>query len=273
MQRILALLFFLLTASLPVFAGPVFDNVVKTGVLRCAFTSVDPYIYKDLADGKVRGPVADILEKATAQIDLKVEWVAEVGYADFADGFKTGRYDALCSMLSFAPQRARVTRFTDPIFYLPFYAYGRTTETRFKQMDDLNSDALKAAVTDGEVFERMTRERFPLTPHQSHPNMTLQGQLFLDVADSKADYVVHDAQIFKQFALKNPDRIKPLFSEPVHIVPVGWALPLGEDDLANLINASLRTMHDLDLVDKILDKYKMTEKEVLRINKNYTIPE
>lgn len=272
MRQLLLALALLLIAA-PAMAGEIFDRVIKTGTLRCAYTSVDPYIYKDLNDGKIKGPAAEIFEKLTAQIDLKIEWVAEVGYADFADGFKSGRYDALCSMLSQSPQRARVTRFTEPMFYLPFYAYGREGETRFTKMDDLNNAALKAAITDGEVFERMTRERFPLAVHQSHPNMTPQGQLFLDVADGKADFVVHDAQIYKQFAQKNPKRIKSLFTTPVHIVPVGWGLPLGEDDLANLINASLRTMHDLDLVDQILDKYNMTDKEVLRLNKNFSLPE
>lgn len=250
-----------------------YDRVLKTNILRCAYTSVDPHIRKDPNTGEISGPLHDIAEAMASAVNITVEWSDEVGHADFAEGLKTGRYDAYCGILAIAPQRARVAAFTDPILYIPYYAYTKNDETRFASPADLNKPDIRTGVIDGEIFQAMSRKYFPNAQEHSLPNMTPQGQLFMDLAQGKADVVIHDPLILQQYSLKNPDQIKRAFKTPLEVYPVGYAVSPDEGKLRDMLNTALLSLHRLGKIDEILNGYGIDDTLFYRVTLPYNLPE
>ena len=246
-----------------------YDRVMRTGVLRCAYTSVNPHIYHNPATGTINGPVADIANTMAEQLELTIDWVAEVGHGEFAEGFRTGRYDAYCGILAISPHRARVATYTIPLFYTPYYVYGRTNEARFNTLADINTAAVKAAVIDGEVFQRMTHTHLPQTKEYSLPNMTPAGQLFVDVAANKADVVIHDPLIAHQYITNNPGKIHRLIPHPVEVYPVAFTVSPDEDALEDLLNAGLSSMHNFGEIESILKNHGIDATTFYRVAKPY----
>jgi len=139
------------------------ERVIRTGIIRCAYVTLDPYIYRDLGSKNepLRGPTVDVAEAVADALSLKIEWTAEVTFAEFAEGFKSNRYDAFCGHIAMAPGRARVAAFTDPVYYVPYYVFARPDETRFTSLSEANTSDFQAAVIDGEVFQFMTQKYVP----------------------------------------------------------------------------------------------------------------
>src|ERR1035441_7647986 len=83
MKNVILALLVLLTA-LPAFAADkqadeVYDRVVKTHTLRCAYTIYPPFIAKDTATGEISGLFHDLLEQMGKELGIKIVWAEEVG--------------------------------------------------------------------------------------------------------------------------------------------------------------------------------------------------
>ncbi len=148
-----------------------FERVTRTNTLRCAYASVNPDIMVNQKTGNVEGYMVDVANAIAEKLGLKVEWVEEVGFADFAEGLKNGRYDAFCGMIAMAPHRSRAALFTIPTLYMPMYAYVRKDDDRFHSLADMNKDGIKSVVIDGEVFQVVTRKYLPNTTEYSLPRL------------------------------------------------------------------------------------------------------
>lgn len=262
--------------SLPAFAAEkesAHDRVMRTGVLRCAWATGAPWIYKNLGSGVIEGPITDIVREMAASLSLKVEWAAEVGYADFAEGFKAGRYDAFCGILTITPARARVVAFTDPYAYMPLYAYVRTGETRFKSLEDMNRPGIRAGVIDGEVFQALTRKLLPQAEEISLPNMTPQSMLFNELDTKKVDVVFHDPLVKVGYEKNNPGQIATAFPRPIGVNAMGFAIDSRDQALRDTLNIALLSMRDTGKLDDILNGYGLDKTVTYRIPKSYEAPE
>lgn len=237
-----------------------FERVVRTNTLRCGFAAAPPMIYKDNHTGEILGGYAKIAEKMASLLELKLEWVAEVGFADFAEGLKTGRYDAFCGVLSQAPQRSRVVRFTDPIAYYPFEVYVRKGDKRFQSIAAMNKPDVKVGTIDGEVFQIITRKHLPDAQEMSLPNMSPDSQLFLDLIDGKVDVLIHSPVMYEEFEANNGDKLDKPFAKPIELYPVGFAVAPEEHEMAEMFNTALRSMHILGDVDELLTQNGLSRK-------------
>ncbi len=108
-----------------------YDRVMRTGTLRCAYIQWPVLFVKNLQTGQFEGAYADIFAEIGKQLNLKVEWVEEVGTSNAFEGLKSGRIDAVCAPFTPNPQRARVTDFTVPVVYMPYVAMVKANDTRF----------------------------------------------------------------------------------------------------------------------------------------------
>lgn len=263
----------LFCAAFPVFAAEkesTFDRVLRTGEIRCAYAPAYPYITKETVSEDVVGPTADIFRDIADSLGLKVLWVAEVGFADFAEGFKTGRYDAFCGVLTATAPRSRVAAFTVPVVFIAHDIFVRENETRFKNLEDLNQPDVKAAVTDGESFQYKTRKYLPRTQEHSLPNMTPPAQLLMDVADGKADLVMHDSVLVPLYNEQNPDKkLKPVLTDPLEVNPNVFAVPLGEQDFLNMLNTALLSMQNMGEIEKIFVNHGLGGRAVHFVAKPY----
>lgn len=268
-------LFFLLTVAAllsgiqPSYAETAFERVLRTNTLRCAYASIDPYIYKDIKTDRVNGFIADIAREMGKRLDLKVEYVAEVGFADFAEGFKTGRYDAFCGGMTVTPKRTRVALYTYPLGKVPHYAYLKKGEDRFEIEEDMNSSEFKAGSIDGEVFEIFTKKFFPKSQIISYPNLTLPGQLFVDLADGKYDFLVHDDLIYGQYKTANKGKVVRAFGKPLETNPIAFSVGIGEQNLLEMLNTTIQLMHDDGVIDRILNQNNIGDASLIRVHSPY----
>ena len=115
-----------------------YHRVLRTGTLRCGYATSGTSLYKDPNTGELTGYIADIVRAFGEKLDTKIEWTAEVGYADFAEGLKNGRYDMFCGPISITPARAKAVVFSTPYIYKAFYVYVRHGENRFSAYESMN---------------------------------------------------------------------------------------------------------------------------------------
>jgi len=246
-----------------------YERVMRTGVIRCAYASVGRHIRKDANTQQVIGPIPEIMEAVTESLSLKLEWTAEVGYADFAEGLNQGRYDMFCGALSVVPSRARVVQFTHPIFFTLVTAYVRAAETRFTDLSSLNVPNVKAATIDGEGFQKVTNKYLTDVQEISYPNMTQGDQILLDLVSGKVDTVVHDAVIVRDFLQNNPGTVKRLFEKPLEIFPYAFAVSPKEHSLKNMIDSTLLYLHALGRIDEILERNDIDDATYYRVSLPY----
>jgi ABC-type amino acid transport substrate-binding protein len=249
-----------------------YERVLKTGILRCAYASASPNVVKDLKTGKLTGPIPEIAEAMAETLSLKVEWVAEVGYADFAEGLASGRYDAFCGILAMAPFRARVAAFTSPIYYNPYYAYVRTDEKRFHVPEDANQPQFRAGMIDGEVYQMIERKRFPKAREVGLPNMTPHNQLFEDLAAGKSDIIVYDSLVYLEYAKNNPGKVQRAFDKPLEMYPVAFAVSPHETELRDMLNVAILSLNNLGKIDAIFNSYGADASMVYRVAAPYSVP-
>ncbi|MCP5404743.1 MAG: amino acid ABC transporter substrate-binding protein [Pseudomonadaceae bacterium] len=242
-----------------------YERVLRTGVLRCGYASFGTNLYKDPNTGEIGGYTADIARAVAKELGLEVEWTAEVGFADFAEGLKNAHYDMFCGPLSMIPARSRVATFLDPYLYMPFYVYVRTGEDRFRTFEALNDPAYTYGSTDGEVFQKISRKKFPLAKENALPNMSQPAMLFLDLAARKSDFLVQDLSAYRDYVSNNPGKIQVFLNKPLEVNAVAFAVAKGEDDLEDMLNVAVHTLVQNGVVDNILSDYGYSDKDIFRV--------
>lgn len=250
----------LLLTAFPAFAADkesVYDRVIRTGTLRCGYIVYPPETIKDPNTGALSGTVVDMMAEVGLHLDLKIDWVAEVGFADMFEGFKTGKYDALCSGLWKSPARARHALFTIPTNYGVYYAYVRNDDTRFDSgLSGIDDPGVKIAIIDGEYGESVAGESFAKAQTYRLPQLSDISQLLESVAAGKADVVFLQKAPAAGYLAANPGKIRAIDAYPVRVMPApAVAVPVGEQDLKALLDAAFEFMINNGTVEHILRRY------------------
>src|SRR6516162_1977062 len=129
-----------------------YDRVIRTGRIRCAYFLYPPYSIKDPSSGKITGVGMDALELAAKKLGLKVEVVEEVGWGNMVEGLQTDRYDVVASPVWTNAHRARVADFSKPLFYSPVFIYVKKGNHRLpNRLDKMDTHNITVATIDGET--------------------------------------------------------------------------------------------------------------------------
>ena len=240
-----------------VLAESTYSQIEETGILRCAYIVYPPETIKDPNTGALSGTVVDLVNEAGKQLGWKVEWVAEVGFGDMFEGFKNGKYDALCSGLWENPARAKSALFTIPINYGVYYPFVRIDDVRFDNgLQIANSPSVKIAVIDGEYGDFVAKESFPNAEALRLPHLSDISQLLLSVSTGKADIAFLQKGPAKGFLKNNPSQLKSLDKYPVRVMPApAIAVAPDEQRLKNTLDATFRYLLNNGYVEQVLRKY------------------
>src|SRR5271167_4377726 len=76
-----------------------YDRVIRTGKIRCAYVIYYPDCIKDPNTGKLSGIGIEAIELIAKKLGLTAEWTEEVGWGTMMEGLQTGRYDLIASMV------------------------------------------------------------------------------------------------------------------------------------------------------------------------------
>lgn len=234
------------------------EKVSSSGVIRCGYVTYPPGLIKDPNTGKISGIFPEVLEKAAANLGLKVEWTEEVGWGTMVEGLKAGRYDMIGSPVWPTSQRILVADFTHPIYYGGAEAFVRADDARFDNgLEILNDPQFKIATTDGEVTDAIAQQDFSKATRVSLPQLTDLSQLLLTVADGKADITFAEPHIAYEFMKSNPGKIKAARpGKPARLYPN--TMMLSQSDLAfrRMIDLAISELQNNGVVDSILKKYE-----------------
>ncbi|MBI3442139.1 MAG: transporter substrate-binding domain-containing protein [Proteobacteria bacterium] len=231
-----------------------YDRVVRTKTLRCAYTSnasaSAPDSGKEFSD-----MFSELLTEMAQQLGLKIEWVKEVSYDALSAGFQAGRYDAVCGGYSEMPSRAWSSDFTKPFVFSPFVMYVRATETRFKDLNDLNKNGISIATLDGEMSQIVVRSDFPMAQEKPFSGLAAATDRLEMVATGKADATPMESAIAEEYTAKNPGKIKQL-GGLLRMEGSTILIPHNEFALKNMLDTAIDAMLWNGVIEKIVKKHE-----------------
>jgi ABC-type amino acid transport substrate-binding protein len=232
-----------------------YDRVMRTGTLRCAYAIYPPYLTKDANSGKIGGVMAEMMAGFELTSGIKIEWGPEIDWANIAPTLQTGKADAFCAGMWLTPGRGKVVAGSKPIFFNIVEAYARQDDKRFdNNRDRINKPDVRISVNLGDVSEEIAIQSFPLAQRVYIGEMGGQEQLFIDVANNKADMTVSGPTNLSTYNLNNAKIAlrKIEFDEPLRTFQNVIGVDIHEQALLNLINATLVSVITSGIHDRAL---------------------
>ncbi len=235
------------------------DNVVRSGVLRCGYVNWKPYYYTELKDGNTQptGLNYDIMMELGKVLDLKIDWVEEIGWGNIGEGFKTNRYDAVCTSAWIDAPKLKNLLLSRPIFYSAPQLYVRADDNRFDgNPERLNQPDVTFVVIDGAPLSPLVAEQFPSSKITALPQLVQSAEYLMTVITKKADVATMDPDEIKPFMAANPGKLRAVSGvRPLRILPHILALPPSDPQFMAMMNAGLQVLIDNGVMEKIRKKY------------------
>ncbi len=254
----------------------VYERVMRTGVLRCGYAQWPPVVLiKDAKNGQMFGFAPDIIHEMAEGLSWKVEWVEETGWDSFIEGLKTDRFDMFCGVLWENAARAREMSFSRPIAFSAMHLYTRAGDTRFDDdLSILNAPEYKLATMDGETSSIIAKKFFPEAQTVSIPALADGAQLFLQVANGKADGVFLEPGLAREFSNKNPDKIRQATKQPFSLFPIVFGIKKESDSrMVDTVNSALGEMINQGRVNDLITKYEPDTSIYMPLAKPYEYSE
>lgn len=266
----------LLLVALPAFAAKepesVYDRVMRTQTIRCGYGLWSPHLLRDPNTGKFSGIYYDFIEAMGEALHLKIEWTEETGWGDFIAGLVNDRFDAYCTVVGWNAERARQVDFITPIFYLGSDIFVRENDTRFDNHPErLDSPDITMTTIEGDLFEKITRNEFPQAKTLELSQLATSGELFLSVADGKADAALTESPAGVAFMQENPGKLRrvDLGGKPFRYVPVSISVKGGEYRFQRMLDVATVDLISSGTINKILNKYDTSDNLFLRVATPY----
>lgn len=256
---------------------PAFERVMQSNTLRCAYIVLPPSFSKDPNTGQYSGIAYDLTEEIAKSLNLKVDWVEEVNFANLAEGLKTQRYDAVCFPLYLGNiSMARVVEFTTPVYYTGTGVYVRADDHRFdNNLAAINSPDVTAVTIDGEMSQFIRADTFPQAKDYSLPQNTEPAQTIASVIAKKADVAFFDQSNFSVYtnSSNQTPQVRDLAAgNPLRLHALGLVVNKGEGKLVSMLNTGLHEMGYAGRIDAILKKHETAPGQFLRNAKPYAPP-
>jgi len=239
-------------------AESAYERVMKSGTIKCGYGLWPPFIEKDPNTNEVKGIVVDIMELIADQLDLTLDWSYESGWATLPTDIQTGKVDMACSTLWNDPKRGKKLAFTDPVFFMPIYAFARADDERFfTQKPNLNSPDVTISAQDGGYGISLAKRKFPKAEIFSIPQTAQWSEIFNNVTTGKADVVIVDSVVVKDFNKENEKKLKRIESlGPIVVYGNSYALAFGDRDLAEMIETTITYLNQSGEIEKILESFR-----------------
>lgn len=238
-------------------AETAFERVLRTGEIRCGYAISPPTLVVDPNSGGISGADFDIWQEIGKEIGLDITWTEEVGWGNYIEGLRTGRYDAFCSQAWPNPPRIQNTTMAGPVLYNILKAYVRPDDTRFDgNLERINQSDIKIPAVDGDVSVAMVESRFPNATIYTLPQMATISDMIQSVVTKKADVLFLD-ETFYRAVIKDTDlRLKVVpDTDPVYVYGGYYSFLQGEYGLRDMVSIALRRIIDDGRMERIAKNY------------------
>lgn len=250
------------------------DKVVNSGTIKAAYTIYYPGCIKD-GNGNLKGVFIETIERAASDLNLKVEWVEEVGWGTQIAGLENDKFDMLGSSVWANPKRAKAATLSIPLYYSQLYVYTRADETKFdsiKSYTELNKEDYLFTLVDGGTGQVIWKNMFPKSRNISLPESTDFGVSFADVTSRKADLIIMEPYQAEKFLATNPNSIKKLDLDlPLKVYGNCFMFKKGEFEYEHMLNTVLQDLINEGFVDRLLEKYEEYPNSFLRVDKPFVV--
>jgi ABC-type amino acid transport substrate-binding protein len=195
-------------------------------------------------------------------LGLTVTW-DEVLLGDQVERLRTRKIDAVCA--GEAPMVARLSaylRYTQPIVHSSMLMFVRAGDRRFdgtraSVRAAANRSDLRVAFIDGDPSQEFAALFFPKAQTDELPQTADMAQLYMDVADGKADFVIDDPFTAGAFMQSNPGRLRQVALDgPFAILPNALSALAEDEGLASLLNQGIALMRQRGGEDVVLAPYE-----------------
>ncbi|MDO6581215.1 transporter substrate-binding domain-containing protein [Photobacterium sp. 2_MG-2023] len=241
----------LLGTSVSATAGPVMDDIVKTGELRVCFDAgYMPFEMKS-KNGSFVGFDIDIGKMMARQMGVKYVPV-NTAWDGIIPTLLTGKCHIINAGMTINAQRNMRVNFAEP-----YIIVGQTIllnpelEGKIKSYKDLNDSkytiATKLGTTGEQAIKRMI-SKAKLNVFET------QSDAVLEVANGKADAFIYDMPFNAIYASQNSGKVVHL-EQPFTYEPLGWAVAQGDMDMLNFLNNFLRQIKGDGTYERIYDKW------------------
>jgi ABC-type amino acid transport substrate-binding protein len=250
------------------------DKVITSGTIKAAYTIYYPGCIKD-GNGNLKGVFIETIERAAKDLNLKVEWVEEVGWGTQIAGLDNDKYDMMGSSVWANPKRAKAATLSIPLYFSQLYVYTRANETKFdkiKKYEELNNPDYLFTLVDGGTGKVLWENMFPKSRKISLPENTDFGISFADVTSNKADLIIMEPYQAAKYLATNPNSIKKLdLGLPLKVYGNCFMFKKGEFEYEHMLNTILQDLINEGYVDRLLEKYEEYPNSFLRVNKPFTV--
>lgn len=248
-------------------------TVLSKGEIRAGYVVYPPSLIKDPNTGQLSGIFYDALEGMGGNLGLKINWVEEVGWGTMIEGLKAGRYDIIVTGLWPNSARAKNVDFTNPLYYSAIGVYVRADETRFADLNRINTQNVTIATIDGEMSSFIAQSTFSNAKTLSLPQDTQVAQLLLNITTRKADVTFVEPAIAEEFLANNPGSIKNIAKDrPVRYFGNTMAVPKNQDGFKSMINTAIDELFYSGKVDELINKYEKYSGSFYPVATPYTLP-
>ncbi|MBI5214612.1 MAG: amino acid ABC transporter substrate-binding protein [Ignavibacteriae bacterium] len=249
----------------------VYENVVSSQKLRCAYIPYPPATIKDPNTGELSGIFVDIIKEAVKNMGFKIEWTEEVGWGTMIEGLEANRYDIVVTGVW--PNAARAVRadFSVPLYYSGVGVYVRTNDNRFNNdLSLINNIDIRVSTMDGEINELIANSQFPKAKKVSIPQLSDFNQILFNVSQNKADVTFVETYVANQFLEANPGSVRNIAKDkPLRVTPNTYLLKKGEYKFTTMINTALEELINTGFVDQVIEKYEKFPGSLYRVNYAY----
>lgn len=226
------------------------DNVLHVGTNP----EFAPFEYVD-DEGNIAGIDVDIINEVAKDLGMTVEMEA-MEFDALVPSLVSGKLDATIAGMTITEERKQSVLFSDPYFnstqvvILP-------VDSEIKTMEDLNGKRIGVQLgTTGDLLVTDTFTDADISRYNKGMDAAM------DIVNGRLDAVVIDTLPARQFvaSIEGLEVHDDILTD-VEVESYGIAIPMGQDELLEKINASLKRMQEDGTMDAILLKYSDDEEE------------
>lgn len=236
------------------------EKVLSSGTLRIGYVVYPPALIKDPNTGALSGIAYDVLEQAAKNLELKTEWVEEVGWGSMIEGLRAERYDIIGTLTWPNSARSREAAFSTPVMYSVVYPYVRGNDFRFDaNLASANDAVTTLATIDGEMTAFIAENDFPQAKTYALPQLSSLSEALLGVTSGKADMTFVEPAIASDFLKNNPGAIHQVGTTPVRTFGNVFAVKRGEDEFLGILNTAVNELIFDGTVKRAVEKYSAAD--------------
>lgn len=236
---------------LPVFAGPVLDEILAKGELRIGTTGMQPPITATLKDGQIIGVDADIARGLAKSMNLKAVFI-KMSFNELLPAIETGKVDIVLSGMTMTIERNQRVAFVGPYYISGKGLLAKAREfSLLRETTGLNSPKVTIAAVKGSTSQDYARSLMPeaklISPKSLKEAKDLLFNETVDVIVADFPFCVWASSVYTH---------KELFAgkSPLTYEPLGIALP--EDALfINIVQNYLNRIQQSGQLKEILEKW------------------